>query len=273
MKNKIMIAGTISLLLLSACGNENSDTAQGSEKENKEAESQQSTTKDDQSKVSESQQITTNDKKETDGEIHTSTDDQETTSFMNRHYTKDKMNVEYPQLSNEDSEKAKRINGVITKDATYFFEHGLYDGYSGEIKYDTTLLNDEIASFTYQGLITSPNQSYPVNLFYSTIVNLQTGKKERLRDLVTVDDKFVKAFKEGKILSTNSSDYSEEIKKYLSTLTNEELASKLSQADEMEASTAFTYLTDDSIVVALGVPHALGDFVQVKIAKGHINLN
>jgi hypothetical protein len=246
MYKKVIMGGMLTLSLLSACGIENSDTAISASTANEVVTNQQTETKEEE--------------REPGSDI----------TFIGKEYKKGKITVEYPQLSREDGNKAKIINDVITKDATYFFENDLYEGYTGDIKYATTFLSDEVVSFTYQGLMTSPIQSYPVHLFYSTIINLKTGEKETLGDLVTLDETFVQAFREGKILSSSSPEYSNEVKKYISTLSNETLLNEFSQADKMDVASVFTYLTNDAIVVTLGVPHALGDYVQVEMPKKYL---
>lgn len=257
---KIMIAGIVSLLFLSACSTEKSDPSSSGNPNEEVAESQQKDDTDEQNLV----ETATKEEQEPAEETK---DAVEHANFVKKQYTKGKIKVDYPQLANENFEQAEKINEVIARDATYFFENGLYEGYSSDIKYETTFLDEEFASFLYQGLLTSPNQSYPINLFYSTIVNMQTGEKVTLSDLVTVDEAFVDKFKQGKILSGESDEYINEVKKYISSLGDEELLNVLSKADNKESSSAFTYLTEDSIVVILGVPHALGDFVQVEISR------
>ena len=249
MDRKVVIVGVLSLLLVSSFSKEKSEAAISVSTGNDVVINQRTATKENA--------------QEMDNQIN----------IIRKHYTKGYLSVDYPQLSGGDVDKEKTINSVIAKEATYFFENGFYEGYSGDIKYKTTFLSDEVVSFTYQGLITSPIQSYPVHLFYSTIINMKTGKKETLSDLVTIDDTFVKAFKEGEILSISSSEYTNEVKEYISTLSNEELLHLFSQADKMDISSAFTYLTADSIVVAIGVPHALGDFIQIEIPKNKIHHN
>jgi hypothetical protein len=282
---KIMIAGMVSLLFLSACSTEKSDPSTSGEPNDEVADSQQKDDKDDQDSVEtaiqddkDSVETATQDDK---GSVETAAKDDEDPAegtkdednavehadFVKKQYTKGGIKVDYPQLANEDFEQAEKMNEVMARDAAYFFENGLYEGYSGDIKYEITFLDEEVASFLYQGLLTSPNHSYPINLSYSTIVNMQTGEKVSLSDLATVDEAFVDKFKQGKILLSPSDEYSNEVKNYISSLGDEELLNVLLKADNIESSSAFTYLTTDAIVVILGVPHALGDFVRVEIAR------
>lgn len=265
---KIMIAGMASVLFLSACSVEKSNPGAGGDNHTEVAESQKKDKQNSVETASEDEQDAEETATQTAEDNQTTNQDvKDAISFIKKQYTKGDIQVEYPQLPDADSVEAKTINEVLARDAAYFFENGLYEGYSGEIKYETTFLDEKVASFLYQGLLTSPNQSYPINLSYSTIVNMQTGEKVTLSDLVTVDDAFVEKIKQGKILSSTSAEYSKEVKNYLSSLDNEALLSELSKADTIDSSNTFTYLTDDSIVVIIGVPHALGDFVHVEISK------
>ncbi|WNF23402.1 hypothetical protein [Mesobacillus jeotgali] len=260
---KLMIAGMVSLLFLSACSTEKSNPSSSVDHNDEVAESQQQ----EETGKQDSVETTTQDDQDPAEGTKEAADAAELVNFVKKQYTKGEIKVDYPQIANPDFVQAENINEVIVRGATYFFENGLYEGYTGEIKFETTFQDEEVASFLYQGLLTSTNQMYPINLSYSTIVNLQTGEKVTLSDLVTVDEAFVDKFKQGKILSDESEEYSNEVKNYISSLGNEQLLNELSKADNMDSSSAFTYVTDDSIVVILGVPHALGDFVQVEIAR------
>ncbi|MFS0658700.1 hypothetical protein AB1L07_07660 [Niallia alba] len=190
---------------------------------------------------------------------------------MTKHYTKGKIEVEYPEISNGYSDKLNKINSIIAKDASYIFEKGSYAGATGEIKYDIPFISDEIVSITYQGLISKRSYAYPTYLFYSTNVNIQTGEKLTLGDLVTIDEAFIQEFRQGEIISSSSSEQYNTLKKYISNLSDEELLNSFLKADKIGSSNVFTYLTDDSIVVILDVIHVLGDFILVEIPKNNIN--
>jgi len=192
-------------------------------------------------------------------------------NFMTKHYTKGKIEVEYPEISNGYSDKLNKINSIIAKDASYIFEKGSYEGATGEIKYDIPFISDEIVSITYQGLISKRSYAYPTYLFYSTNVNIQTGEKLTLGDLVTIDEAFIQEFRQGEIISSSSSEQYNTLKKYISNLSDEELLNSFLKADKIGSSNVFTYLTDDSIVVILDVIHVLGDFILVEIPKNNIN--
>ncbi|MEQ2467094.1 hypothetical protein [Niallia hominis] len=192
-------------------------------------------------------------------------------NFMTKHYTKGKIEVEYPEISNGNSDKLNKINSVIAKDASYIFEKGSYEGATGEIKYDIPFISDEIVSITYQGLISKRSYAYPTYLFYSINVNIQTGEKVTLGDFVTIDDAFIQEFRQGEIISSSSSEEYNALKKYISDLSNEELLNSFLKADKIGSSNVFTYLTDDSIVVILDVIHVLGDFILVEIPKNNMN--
>lgn len=256
---KIIIVGIVSLLWLSACSNGERNVASDLNSDNDAVENQETNTDKD---AVENQETATND--ESKGLYKES-------SFTSKLYTKGKIKVSYPQLANEDSDKANKMNSVITKDASYYFEKDYYEGYTGDIKYHIPFVNDEFVSITYEGLLTSPINSYPINLSYSTLVNMQTGEKVRLSDLVNLDDAFVKAFKQGEIVTDQSSEYKQEIKKYIASLDNQDLLKKFLEADKMNFPEVFAYVTEDSIVVTIAVVHALGDFISVQISKDNVS--
>ena len=276
MYKKVMILGTLSLLLLSACSEEKNDSDVREKTDEDAVAVQQATTNDDGG-----EQETT--MKDTSGAANESTtvksktaseemqETEESIQFIGTDYTKGDIKVTYPQLVDGDAATSETINRVIAEDATYLFEDGSYEGYSGEITYDISFLNKDIVSITYKGLIISPDHSYPVHLFYSTLVNLQTGDKVILSDLVAIDNAFVQAFRQGNILTSESAEYKSEVKKYTDSLSDEKLISEFSQADT-HTSDVYTYLTDQSLIVTMGVIHALGDYIQVEIPKSGLNL-
>lgn len=269
---KIIIVSIVSLLWLSACSNGGNEEAtnrndQNEVVENQEikadndaGENQQRETKDNNGNV-ENQEAATTEK--TIGLYNKN-------NFHTKQYAKGNITVDYPQLA-DDLDKANKINRVIAKDASYFFEKDYYESYTGEVKYNIPFVNDEFVSITYAGLLTSPINSYPINLSYSTLVNMQTGEKVSLSDLVNLDDEFIKAFKLGDIVTDQSSEYKQEIKKYIASLDDQDLLKKFLEADKMDFPEVFVYVTDDVIVVTIAVVHALGDFISVQISKDSVS--
>lgn len=214
---KIIIVGIVSLLWLLACSNGERNVASDLNSENDAVENQETNTDNDavENQETKAENDTVENKEQETNDNNGAVENQETApndeskvlykenSFTSKQYTKGNINVSYPQLAHEDSGKANKMNSVITKDASYYFEKDYYEGYTGEIKYHIPFVNDEFVSITYEGLLTSPINSYPINLSYSTLVNMETGEKIRLNDLVNLDDAFVKAFKQGKLLQIN----------------------------------------------------------------------
>ena len=282
---KIIIVGIVSLLWLSACSNGERNVASDLNSENDAVENQETNTDNDavENQETKAENDTVENKEQETNDNNGAVENQETApndeskvlykenSFTSKQYTKGNINVSYPQLAHEDSGKANKMNSVITKDASYYFEKDYYEGYTGEIKYHIPFVNDEFVSITYEGLLTSPINSYPINLTYSTLVNMETGEKIRLNDLVNLDDAFVKAFKQGEIVTDQSSEYKQEIKKYIAGLDNQDLLKKFLEADKMNFPEVFVYVTEDSIVVTIAVVHALGDFIRVQISKDNVS--
>lgn len=285
---KIIIVGIVSLIWLSACSNGERNVASDLNTDNDAVENQETNTENDavenqetkaENDALENKEQETNDNNGVGENQETATNDKndeskglyKENSFTSKQYTKGNIKVSYPQLANEDSDKANKINSVITKAASYYFENDYYEGYTGEIKYYIPFVNDEFVSIAYEGLLTSPSNSYPINLSYSTLVNMQTGEKVSLSDLVNLDDSFVQAFKQGGIVTDQSSEYKQEIKKYIASLDNQDLLKKFLEADKMNFPEVFVYVTEDSIVVTIAVVHALGDFISVQISKDNVS--
>lgn len=182
--------------------------------------------------------------------------------------------VNYPQIINlGDEDKQKAINEIIKNDALEGFTEGVDDNLTLEINYNIQLETSNLFSIQYYGLSTTKGAAYPTNEFYTTNIDIENGKKLKLADLIKIDDSLVDSFRNGSYvaLDPNNSEMEAAVNQYVNNISNEDLIKYFNQADsrkiEENPSNTYSYLTKDSIVISINVPHAIGDHAEYKIAR------
>lgn len=185
--------------------------------------------------------------------------------------------VNYPQIINlGDDDKQKAINEIIKNNALKGFTEGVDDNLILEINYNIPLETSNFLSIQYYGLSTIKGAAYPTNEFYTTNIDMKNGKKLKLADIIKIDDDFVKRFRNGSYvaLEPGNSEMEAAVNQYINNTSNEDLIKNFKQADsrkiEENPSNTYSYLTEDSIVISINVPHAIGDHAEYKMAIDEI---
>lgn len=180
--------------------------------------------------------------------------------------------VNYPQIINlGDDDKQKSINEIIKKNALEGFNEGIDNNLTLEINYNIQLKTPNFLSIQYYGLSTIKGAAYPTNEFYTTNIDMENGKKLKLANIIKIDDNFVKSFRNGSYvdLEPGNTEMEALVKQYINNISNEDLSRYFKQADsrkiEENPSNTYSYLTKDSIVISINIPHAIGDHAEYKI--------
>ena len=78
-------------------------------------------------------------------------------------------------------------------------------------------------------------------------------------------------------LEPNNNELKAAVGEYIKNISNQDLIKYFKQADsrkiEENPSSTYSYLTNDSIVISINVPHAIGDHVEYKIKSTDIQNN
>ena len=182
--------------------------------------------------------------------------------------------VNYPQITNlGDDDKQKAINEIIKNNALEGFIEGVDDNLTLEINYNIPLETSHLLSIQYYGLLTIKGAAYPTNEFYTTNIDMENGKKLKLADIIKIDVNLVHGFRDGSYVSLEPGNTEMEaaVNQYINNISNEDLIKYFNQADirniEENSSNTYSYLTKDSIVISINVPHALGDHAEYKMAR------
>lgn len=181
-----------------------------------------------------------------------------------------KVSIEYPILSNlRDSKTTDAVNALIKEKATQLLTDYEIDSAADTVSVKCSIisLDRSKAVLTYEGSLMKNGASYPVNVFYTTTVDLNKGELLGLSDYA---DAYTMA---GYILSddciiTKPSD-SKEAMEYLKSQDIETLWAILRACDFTAQNLegfpqSFSYENQGSIYMAVPVTHALGDYVIVR---------
>ena len=124
-------------------------------------------------------------------------------------YNKDDIKIEYPQILNDsNNEKIKTINDLIKEEAIlvhYDTINHLEKNQTYEVdgEYDIKLNSKGILRIAYTSFNNITPSAHPYNMFYTTNINMNTGKEISLSDIVPIiDDNFIYNLKKGDYVGT-----------------------------------------------------------------------
>ena len=172
-----------------------------------------------------------------------------------------KIKILYPQLSGmTDTEKQTAINAIIKKDiydktVGADLAYSPLDQINYDVKYQVTLENTRILSVFYTGYSEIESAPHPNAVAIGTTVDLKLSKIVGLPDLVTVDTAFAE-----KVLADPDMTYLGLTKRdaTLNDALNQSV--ELGGPSSIIDTTSAFYLTPDSLVISISIPHAIGDY-------------
>lgn len=185
-------------------------------------------------------------------------------------YSKNNIKIKYPQISGlSDNNKQKRINDTLKNEAfkvlKYYQESE--GGLQLDIDYEVILKDPNILSIQYSGYGNVDGAAHPNNLFYTTNIDIKTGNRLRLKDIVNIDKVFVRKFLGGEFKALIPKK-SEVLKQFSQEFLDESFkeADSLDNIGTDKQSDVFSYFKKDSLGISIGgVGHAIGDHVEFEI--------
>ncbi|WP_239617474.1 hypothetical protein [Cohnella mopanensis] len=187
-------------------------------------------------------------------------------------YRNQEVTVNYPQiagLGNRDREQA--INYTLKNEALKVPMLYADDDKNVhlEMNYAIKEQTSNRLSVIYSGMGVVPDAAYPTNLLYTTNMDILTGKRLSLPDIVDIDAGFIETFKNGEYKPYDPElEIGQEIKEWIGEQSDEAWIAAFEQADDLSdknAMSVYSYLTDDALGISFNVPHALGDHAEVEI--------
>ncbi|MEK3703545.1 hypothetical protein MKY87_05380 [Paenibacillus sp. FSL R7-0198] len=194
-------------------------------------------------------------------------------------YSKNNINIIYPKVVNITNDD--KINALIKEEATRIINSYSLEKDSLDINYQIMLKSNDLISIKYFGSAFTEGAAYPLNVFYTSNIDINKGSRVKLIDLIEVNEAFVEEFKQG-----DYKRYNEDlnlldngvITEILSGYNSIDLISYFKYSDEVgqvNDSGTFSYITQDAIGVSISVPHALGDHLEMEISFSNLidNIN
>lgn len=181
-------------------------------------------------------------------------------------YNKDNIKIEYPQILNDsNSDKISYINDLIKEEAIlvhYDTINHLEENqtYEADGKYDIKLNSKDILSIAFTSFSNITPSAHPYNMFYTTNINMNTGKELSLKDIITnIDTNFIYNLKNGNYVGSIDPIYTTQLfNEVFSYYKNDqELINTLK--------TSPFYITEKSLGISLPVSHVFGDYANIEI--------
>ncbi|HBF40095.1 MAG TPA: hypothetical protein DDW50_22665 [Firmicutes bacterium] len=207
-------------------------------------------------------------------------DGPKTYEILKANYQKGNVQIYYPQVIRmKDVHKQEIINRIIQNDVfgdeVQYYEK-LGNGSDYELDYKIQLEGPNLLSIEYLGYRYEKGTPHPTQIFYTTNINLHQGTRLQLKDVVTIDKAFIEKLKKSRYRPWNSNlDWQSDAYRYaLMNLNDEQLIEELNHADDLQSGyNTFSYFTQDSLGISLGLPHALGDHAEFEIKYREIARN
>ena len=196
-------------------------------------------------------------------------------------YHKDGIEAKYPQfVAGNNEEKRKEWNKIISADFNKILQIYSFNPFPEltptptgvepvilRINYVIKSNNNEVISIFYTAAFNSPYSAHPTDLVYTT--NIDKAKKQRLKlkDLVSLNDDFVKNFREWDFISVEegNDELNQAIRDYMSNMSDEDLLLGFKTADQIGSENLwgiYTYLTTNRLGISVSVPNYIGDHVE-----------
>lgn len=181
-------------------------------------------------------------------------------------YKKDGIVIDYPSLQDVSNTTNTLIKTEALRVLDYYSDSVSSD-LSLKIDYKIKLLTDTDISIAYSGIGNVRGSAHPNSLFYTTNIDLKTGKKLRLKDFSKIDTAFL-----DKLREAAKSQLSSKLAQSFQNYDDEQLVKYLDSADTLDYGVdnqydTFSYLTKDSIGISLPVGHAAGDHIEVEVSR------
>lgn len=185
-------------------------------------------------------------------------------------YSYKNINVIYPSIEGlESSDNQKIINELLKDEALSFVTimEDSKDVLNYELGYSVVFQDKNFMSVIFTGYRYMDDAPYPVDVFYSTNVDLHNAKKIVLGDMVLIDENFINLYVQ--YLGVDKGDEMNNFAcEYLvNSLSTDNFKEGLAKADMLYGSSiyVYSYFTETNIGLSWEVPHSVGDHVEIEI--------
>jgi hypothetical protein len=187
-------------------------------------------------------------------------------------YSKGGISIKYPQIKNStDAALQDKLNKFIAdaalRDLPDIKDDPTLTDY--QIATTVTLNTPEVLSMYFEGYANYTPSAHPYQFLYTLTVDVEKLEPVALPQLVSIrGDDIVSVLLGGTYSTMSGYDITDEIKSsitdYLNSFDNDFWMKEFENADTAGASTV-SYLTPDSLVVSVSVPHVMGDHIEISL--------
>jgi hypothetical protein len=176
--------------------------------------------------------------------------------------------IKYPKFTNlADSRVEDKVNTLIADRVLRNLKDLEGQAVEYELDYQVTYSNPEVISVFFNGYMNFEQSAHPSNVFFTINIDVKNQTALSLSQLVCINEDFIKLLESGN-LSSMLFDMDEQVetslREYLFESGVTDLATELRNADTEGYETYF-YLTQESLVLSVNVPHVYGDHVEISI--------
>jgi len=176
--------------------------------------------------------------------------------------TNQKVSISYPQISNlTNIDVEQLINNSIESLALEILEQfTTLDEMEVNVTYTITHSTSDILSLYFVAKSLHPAQAYPLIRISAATFSIESGDIIKLIKIIDINDDFINLFFNNFHLCSKYNSVEEE------NVVNEYVLGILSQeslliSDEGLNSEIHGFLTDDSLIISIAVPHSIGSYV------------
>ena len=204
--------------------------------------------------------------------------------LISQTYSEAGVQIDYPQIRDfGDQTKEAAVNKLIKDEALEMLQYYQSEEakFNLEIAFNVTWQSRGLLSVQYTGTGYIAGAAHLNAFFYTTNINLMSGEKINLADVVFIDRAFIDRFRDGELVSGEEAARDElkaALQDYLSVMTADDLIALFQKADfsgdtGLALSEGYSYFTGDSLGISIGVPHVLGDYAQYELKYSDIEGN
>jgi hypothetical protein len=185
-------------------------------------------------------------------------------------YNDGDIQISYPSLSrHKDTDIENIVNDILLNEVLSYVQpvDEISEGQYYNLTYEIMFYNEKILSVVYKGSYYTDDSVYPIDVMFSTNVDLENAKKLKFEDLDIDNKKLYEEF-----ISILKQDYDDEMVQYayeyiLQNYDEDSIMNGFNEADETYGlgRYIFTYITNDNLIVSWEVPHVIGDHVEIEI--------
>lgn len=189
-------------------------------------------------------------------------------------FTKHNIKIQYPQIKGlADNSKEKTINDLIKKDIlnsqveeptrgsdAYY----TIDELSLDLKYQVTMKTTELLSVVYTGSAYVKGSAFPTNNIYTITIDLKNATKLKLSDFTTIDTNLAQEIKQSTAVTNDVVKSGMDKETLIAAIQDMNDQSLIRNLKEDWAYNTF-YITPNSLVVSVGVAHAIGDYALIEL--------